>query len=273
MSTKKGFTLIELLVVISIISLLSSVVLSSLNTARNKAKIAAGKQFEANVYHAAGDQAIGMWEFIECSGSAAADTSGNNGTATLVGSPTWSSDTPNSRGCSLSLNGSSQYVTVPSSTALSATGDLTITIWVKPGSTQVTYADLLSKHGAGGYVIEQSGASTNNFSFGWDSTGSGSWSGVGPVSLVANQWQHLAVVKSGATVNIYINGAVAATGTGSSATISTGGLNLVIGNWPHGGRAFNGFVGPVRMYAKSLTAMDVRNIYAMESAGSEVARN
>ena len=42
-SQQKGFTLIELLVVISIISLLSSVVLSSLSSARNKAKIATTK--------------------------------------------------------------------------------------------------------------------------------------------------------------------------------------------------------------------------------------
>ncbi len=72
----KGFTLIELLVVISIVSLISSIVLSSINSTREKGRIAAGQQFSSSMHHAIGDELIGEWKFENDIATEAVDTSG-----------------------------------------------------------------------------------------------------------------------------------------------------------------------------------------------------
>ena len=82
----KGFTLIELLVVISIISLMSSVVIASLNSARDKGRIAAGQKFGASLHHAIGDELVGEWKFDQ---------------DTLVDTSGWGNDGTHSRGVSL----------------------------------------------------------------------------------------------------------------------------------------------------------------------------
>jgi type IV pilus assembly protein PilA len=69
----KGFTLIELLVVIAIIGILSSVVLSSLNSAREKGKNAAAKselasvRSQANLYYDDNNQSYGVDSDTLCS--------------------------------------------------------------------------------------------------------------------------------------------------------------------------------------------------------------
>lgn len=118
----RGFTLIELLVVVSIIGMLSSVVLASVQAARDKGRVAAGLKFATYNYHALGLEMLGYWDFnstVQCavvagvlcvpdiSGSklvlktmSGANNFTNNNFSSYIGS-----NTPTGRGSSAKLDG------------------------------------------------------------------------------------------------------------------------------------------------------------------------
>lgn len=136
---RRGFTLIELLVVIAIIGILSSVVLVSLNTARENGRISAAKQQAAALDRALGSLAVGWFDFDECSGTTAYDQAGAY-TVTLYSAATWSTDTPSGRGCSLSFAGGAYAGTVPERDAHDVrTGNATRAIWFKTSQTGSSY--------------------------------------------------------------------------------------------------------------------------------------
>src|SRR5690606_6867206 len=80
-----GFTLIEVLVVVSILGLVASVALANLQSAKEKAEIAAGQQFHSSVQRAIGVDTLARWDFDETAGTETLDSSRNNLAGTIVG--------------------------------------------------------------------------------------------------------------------------------------------------------------------------------------------
>lgn len=132
MKVSRGFTLIELLVVISIVSLLSTVVMSSLNSARTKASFNASTAQSAALDRGIGSQAELWLNFDECSTTGYKDISGNGRNPTITGGGATNSTTvPWKSGCSLALaGGSARNVSIPQ--PLTSGSPFTIALWYYP---------------------------------------------------------------------------------------------------------------------------------------------
>jgi len=196
--------------------------------------------------------AISGTVYLTCQNAAFTDNSTNNLVITQNGNPTVAGNSPfNTVGYwSNYFDGTGDYLTVPYNSSLQFPGDFTVECWVYPVSKVQNFPCIVGNYSTytsnGGFAIF---ASHNSATSGkYNVAFNGSFPVINSTdSIVYNAWAHLALVRSGSTITLYVNGV--ANGTATSSATVTGTSN----NWWIGTAgdalstgAFNGYISNLR---------------------------
>lgn len=165
---------------------------------------------------------VGWWKFDEKSGTTAYDSSGNENSATLTNSPTY---TPGKFGAGLNFAGSDAHVTRADDPDFdfAAGTSFTYTAWIKHTTASAQQIILAKFNGAaseGGYkmIMESDGDLTCAIDF--DNT----WTPADSATSTAatyddSKWHHVACVKNeDSSLSLYIDGVLITSDTALSAT-------------------------------------------------------
>lgn len=140
----------------------------------------------------------------------------------------------------------------------------TIGMWVKPGASQVQFADILDNNhtGSRSWVIQQDGSASPN-QYVWGAAGGGVF-----FSLTADTWQYLTITRDASGVSrVYVNGGLVGSTTTSGNIFYDGSQYVRVGHWGGGGRYWNGLVDEVDIYNAALGEADIQRVYQADSAG------
>lgn len=194
---------------------------------------------------------IGLWHLDYVSGGLTPDSSRNANTGTVTGA----SLVDGLIARSFSFDGVNDVVSVPHSASLNITGDLSISLFIRPSDPGVLKY-FFGKESSTCFMLlyrDQPPGDPNRFRFEYG--GSGLYSTLN--SLPPLTWTHILCT---ATVNsvmaIYINGSLNAILTTGVGSITPNALPLDLGGWPALGHWLNCRLDHVILYNRELSLAD-----------------
>ncbi|MEI7777710.1 MAG: LamG-like jellyroll fold domain-containing protein [bacterium] len=262
---EEGFTLIELMVVISIIGFLASIILANLNIAREKGRIAAGEEMEANINHTTEQLALQL----NFDGNLT-DSSGLNATV-YQGAVSYESGV-NGQAVRLTKTG----LAIANNPAFNSSS-FTLSFWVKPYSNNGGFGCC---YGGSNGLASMEDYLADGFRFGFGSDGKLEfWTGESGGTIYIESKKTIQIGKFNQVVLTYGNGSGTLYLDGQNAGSSKGnyiapqGQALFINegapnNYYNGDMAYDDF----RFYGQALTAEEIKHNY-LAQAQKELARN
>jgi hypothetical protein len=196
---------------------------------------------------------VAYWKLDEGTGEFAADSSRNGFHGALKNGVRW---VKGPDGVAVSFDGKGAIV--ESNTYLpKLAAPFSISLWVNPSTTQVEYATILGNHDdkPTGMAIEQKSKKPNCFSFGYGDGKKGYETGA--FQLIADEWQHVAIVCDGVNAICYMNGIEKTRGIANGAMAPDPQQNFKLGQGYHTGRFFHGLLSNVRIYEKALSGAEI----------------
>ena len=205
--------------------------------------------------------------------------SGSNKTVTALGSAGVGYELGGYYGSAVSTSSGANRLTVPAGSDFAyGTGDFTVEAWGYPtggndGTYSATYFYSQAVGGTNYFVINfgtDTGAATGLIAFTMGTGGGGGGGGcaISATGIVPrNQWSHIAVVRDGTTVTLYLNGVAVGTATGVTFDANNTTYVPTLGAYTHTSGSnffYNGYVQDFRIYkgvAKYKGGFDVPKPY------------
>jgi hypothetical protein len=218
---------------------------------------------------------IGRWSLDETSGTIASDTSGKNGSGTLTGGVTFSSNSvaPAKLVNGLNFDGFDDYISVANSRFLQPTSALSISAWIKGDTWDAgNSADVILRKGQNNpnnYELAICDGKVNLLLDDFDAAGIR-----GNTVLATGVWYHVVGTWDGTTAKIYVNSVLDnGTGTVRTGSIGTDSQSVYLGGRPDSTNddCFDGVIDDIRIFNYALESWEVTNLnYVGQKRGVRV---